>query len=612
MVNIVKRILRTLLILGCLLLFAVPAVMAKVAIFCYHEVDRPNDAFAVSSGRLEAHLKYLKKEGYHFVTLNEYLAYTDGKLKLPDKSVMITFDDGYRSFYTKVYPLLKKYDVPAMLAIVTSWTDGEGLPTDVRAVATWDELKEMEKSGLVTVVSHSHALHKQQVLDPQGDRNGIAGARLYLNGRYETDEEYIRRLDNDMAQTQAEFRQYLGHPSKVMVWPYGIYSGPAIDAAARHGMTATFLLDGGVNPADKAHQVYARRMIISSDTSVRVLKKLLTKDHDTWNSKPLRMAQIDIDNLYDANPLIFRRNITNTLSQLQASKVNVVALQAFADPDGDGNVDAVYFYNHELPVVADIFNTVATAIQQQNITVIAWMPGLAYTPFLAADGSNMVQGLQGKTGWYRRLSPFDEQGLQKVQTLYGDLGRYTTAQGVLLQDDLYLNDFEDASPVGQQAYQKAFGQTFTAQKGQQGEKWVALKTERLNEAADKALKAFRQTRPNAITMRDVYSAPVLNPKSREWFAQDYRDCLKRYDYTVVMAYPQMDHQADAQLYLQDVAQAVKKAGGTDKTIVKIQSYDWEKEKWLDKDTFQDELKTLKKSGIRNVGVYPQTFHTWGK
>lgn len=142
--------------------------MAKVAIFCYHEVDRPNDAFAVSSGRLEAHLKYLKKEGYHFVTLNEYLAYTDGKLKLPDKSVMITFDDGYRSFYTKVYPLLKKYDVPAMLAIVTSWTDGEGLPTDVRAVATWDELKEMEKSGLVTVVSHSHALHKQQALDPQG------------------------------------------------------------------------------------------------------------------------------------------------------------------------------------------------------------------------------------------------------------------------------------------------------------------------------------------------------------------------------------------------------------------------------------------------------------
>ena len=86
----------------------------------------------------------------------------------------------------------------------------------------------------------------------------------------------------------------------------------------------------------------------------------------------------------------------------------------------------------------------------------------------------------------------------------------------------------------------------------------------------------------------------------------------RYNYPVVMAYPQMDHQADAQAYLQHVAQAVKKAGGTEKTIVKIQSYDWEKEKWLDKDTFQDELKTLKKAGVRHVGVYPQTFHTWGK
>ena len=178
------------LVLSCLLIFSVPVVMAKVAIFCYHEIDRPNDSFAISSGRFESHLKYLQKAGYHFVTLDEYLAYTDGKLNLPEKSVMITFDDGYQSFYTKVYPLLKKYDVPAMLAIVTSWTDGEGLPTDVRAVATWDELREMEKNGLVTIVSHSHALHKQQALDPQGDRNGIAGAHLYLNGRYETDEEY--------------------------------------------------------------------------------------------------------------------------------------------------------------------------------------------------------------------------------------------------------------------------------------------------------------------------------------------------------------------------------------------------------------------------------------
>lgn len=612
MVNTVKKIVRMFLVLSCLLIFSVPVVMAKVAIFCYHEIDRPNDSFAISSGRFESHLKYLQKAGYHFVTLDEYLAYTDGKLNLPEKSVMITFDDGYQSFYTKVYPLLKKYDVPAMLAIVTSWTDGEGLPTDVRAVATWDELREMEKSGLVTIVSHSHALHKQQALDPQGDRNGIAGAHLYLNGRYETDEEYNRRLDNDMAQTQAEFQQYLGHPSKVMVWPYGISSSPAIDAAVRHGMKATFLLDGGVNGADKDHQLYARRMIISSDTDVRNLKKMLSKGYDTWNSKPLRMAQIDIDNLYDANPLVFRRHIANTLTQLQSSKVNVVALQAFADSDGDGNVDAVYFYNHELPVAADVFNTVATAIQQQNITVIAWMPGLAYTPFLTADGANTVQGLQGKTGWYRRLSPFDEQGVRKIQALYGDLGRYTTAQGVLLQDDLYLNDFEDASPAGQRAYRKAFSQSFTGQQGEKGKQWVALKTQRLDDAADAALQAFRQTRPQAITMRDIYSAVVLDPQSRNWFSQDYQDCLKRYDYTVVMAYPQMDHQTDSREYLQDVAKAVKKAGGTDKTIVKIQSYDWEKEKWLGKDEFQDELKTLKKAGVRNVGVYPQTFHTWGK
>ena len=82
---------------------------AQVAILCYHEVDRQGDAFAVTHERLESHLAKMKQDGYHFVSLDEYIRYAKGELSLPEKSVMVTFDDGYRSFYTKVYPLLKKY-----------------------------------------------------------------------------------------------------------------------------------------------------------------------------------------------------------------------------------------------------------------------------------------------------------------------------------------------------------------------------------------------------------------------------------------------------------------------------------------------------------------------
>lgn len=583
---------------------------AQVAILCYHEVDHPNDSFAVTSKNLEQHINYMKKAGYHFVTLDEYLAYTDGKLQLPDKSVMLTFDDGYESFYTKVYPLLQKYQVPAMLAIVTSWTDGEGLPTDVRAVATWAQLREMEQSGLVTIVSHTHAMHKQQAIDPQGDRSGVAANRLYLNNRYETDEEYERRLQHDMAETQRLFVQNLGHPSRALVWPYGMYSGASVRAAQANGMKATFLLDGGINAANPTDQIYAKRMIMGRDTTTKRLQTLLTKNHDAWNSRPLRMAQIDIDNLYDKDATRLQRNVQNTIDNLYDSKVQLVALQAFADPDGDGDVDGVYFYNKEIPVVADVFNTIVNTMQQQGLTVVAWMPGLTYQNFVKPDGSNLVQGADKKTGWYRRISPFDTESLNQVQNLYRDLSNYTPASGILFQDDLYLNDYEDVSPYGKAAYEKAFGKAYEQKEAAKNPVWTKLKTQTLDKVAQGDMQAFKQNRPLGIMMRDIYDAPVVHPEAETWFAQNYQDCLKNYDYTVVMAYPQMNHENDAQAYLQSVAKAVKDANGTDKTIVKIQTYDWNKEAWLNKKDFDAELKTLQKAGVRNRGAYPQSYHKW--
>ena len=124
------------LMLGLVFLLPAVRVSAQAAILCYHEVDRENDDFAVSQTQLERHIVKMKKEGWHFVSLDEYIRYTKGEAKLPQKSVMLTFDDGYRSFYTKVYPLLQKYQVPAMLAIVSSWTAGEEKPNDVRNLAS--------------------------------------------------------------------------------------------------------------------------------------------------------------------------------------------------------------------------------------------------------------------------------------------------------------------------------------------------------------------------------------------------------------------------------------------------------------------------------------------
>ena len=571
---------------------------AQVSIFCYHEIEKPGDKFAIPQKQLEQQIQDLKAQGYRFVSLDEYESYMKGELALPEKSVMLTFDDGYASVYTQVYPLLQKYQVPAMIALVTSWTEGEGKPSDVGTLLTWEQVREMEASGLVSVASHSHAMHKQQAIDPQGDRNAVAGYHLYftnlpkadgtMESRYETDEEYRTRLQQDIQKSQAVFCEHLGHPVRAMVWPYGIFSGEAQQAAQAAGMDVMFNLNASANNTPETTSLSnSNRALLEKSTPKKEFQQDLT-----GNRAPIRLAQVDIDAIYDEDPVAMRENIRGVIEHLNNNGINLVALQAFADPDGDGNVDNVYFHNTVVPVEADVFNTVANAIETDNIDVVAWLPGLSYTVLAAADGSNVVQA-DGEAGWYQRLSPFDAANESKLVELYRDLGRYTVAQGVLFQDDLYLNDFEDVSPAAKGA-------------------GTAAKTKRLTDLSLALGAAFRESRPDGLLLRDIYDEVVLNPASEEWFAQNYADCLKHYDYVVVMAYPYMDHEKDPLGFLARVAKAVEQAGGTDKTIVKIQSYDWEKERWFSNKNFSAQMKTLKDAGIRHMGYYPNTFCYWEK
>ncbi|MCI6283060.1 MAG: poly-beta-1,6-N-acetyl-D-glucosamine N-deacetylase PgaB [Selenomonas sp.] len=547
---------------------------------------------------MEQQIQDLKAQGYRFVSLDEYESYMKGELALPEKSVMLTFDDGYASVYTQVYPLLQKYQVPAMIALVTSWTEGEGKPSDVGTLLTWEQVREMEASGLVSVASHSHAMHKQQAIDPQGDRNAVAGYHLYFTNlpkadgttesRYETDEEYRTRLQQDIQKSQAVFCEHLGHPVRAMVWPYGIFSGEAQQAAQAAGMDVMFNLNASANNTPETTSLSnSNRALLEKSTPKKEFQQDLT-----GNRAPIRLAQVDIDAIYDEDPVAMRENIRGVIEHLNNNGINLVALQAFADPDGDGNVDKVYFHNNVVPVEADVFNNVANAIETDGIRVVAWLPGLSYTVLAAADGSNVVQA-DGEAGWYQRLSPFDAANESKLVELYRDLGRYTVAQGVLFQDDLYLNDFEDVSPAA-----KGVG--------------TAAKTKRLTDLSLALGAAFRESRPDGLLLRDIYDEVVLNPASEEWFAQNYADCLQHYDYTVVMAYPYMDHEQDPLGFLARVAKAVEQAGGTDKTIVKIQSYDWEKERWFSNKNFSAQMKTLKDAGIRHIGYYPNTFCYWEK
>ena len=66
---------------------------AQVSIFCYHEIEKPNDPFAIPQKELEQQIKDLKSQGYRFVSLAEYESYMKGELDLPEKSVLLEAEE---------------------------------------------------------------------------------------------------------------------------------------------------------------------------------------------------------------------------------------------------------------------------------------------------------------------------------------------------------------------------------------------------------------------------------------------------------------------------------------------------------------------------------------
>jgi hypothetical protein len=89
-------------------------------VLCYHDVQedvRVNpDRYAVGSARLVTQFAWMKHNGYRVVSLDDVIAAREGRRALPAKAVVLTFDDGYRSVYTRVFPLLKLFNYPAIVA----------------------------------------------------------------------------------------------------------------------------------------------------------------------------------------------------------------------------------------------------------------------------------------------------------------------------------------------------------------------------------------------------------------------------------------------------------------------------------------------------------------
>ena len=182
-------------------------------VLMYHHFcpdGEPCNEMTVTASRLEEDLQWLEDNGYTTVLPRE-LAAGD---PLPEKPVLITFDDGYRSNYELAYPLLQKYRAKAVISLMTYMQDscaGEFL--------SWDMCREMEASGLVEIGSHTYRCHN---LDGRGgvyERDGFNGIQRRPE---ESGAEFQSRVLDDIQKSYDLLTENLGHAPVFFAYPYGL------------------------------------------------------------------------------------------------------------------------------------------------------------------------------------------------------------------------------------------------------------------------------------------------------------------------------------------------------------------------------------------------------
>jgi peptidoglycan/xylan/chitin deacetylase (PgdA/CDA1 family) len=173
-----------------------------------------------------------------------------GKQPLPLRSVVITVDDGYASFYRLAYPLLKQHGLPATLFV---YTDFIGAADAV----SWPELQEMSRSGLVDVQAHSRT-HRNLIERPPSD----------------TDAQYQQTLQSEVRVPRDLLAQRLGNAQRHFAYPYGDANESVLEMLGRHHYEMGLSTTPGGN-AFFAQPLMMRRTMVFGDMSLEAFKAQL-------------------------------------------------------------------------------------------------------------------------------------------------------------------------------------------------------------------------------------------------------------------------------------------------------------------------------------------------
>jgi peptidoglycan/xylan/chitin deacetylase (PgdA/CDA1 family) len=222
----------------------------EVIILMYHQVSENASLWGKSVIPMEVlkeDFEYIKNNGFNVVKIKDVIAFCNGEKDLPKKAVVITFDDGQRSFLTKVVPLLEEYNFPAVINIVGALTDlyTENGETDDRyAYLNWNDIKTLSENPLVEIGHHSYNFHSL------GYRRGMG--KIYG----ESNSAYLEIMKADIETLNKKLLSDIGEVPYIFAYPYGIKNDTLSELIKNEGFSVTLSCRESVNKLKKGEKTF--------------------------------------------------------------------------------------------------------------------------------------------------------------------------------------------------------------------------------------------------------------------------------------------------------------------------------------------------------------------
>lgn len=227
---------------------------SRVAFLCYHGVTKSSSPLRhdpkglhVQYDKFVAHLAYLRKH-YNLISLTDYLAARTAGTKLPDYSLVLTFDDGFRNFLTAAAPLLVENKIPATVFLITDHTGSqngdrrslEWTPPDDTRYLSWDEARALKEQYGFEFGSHT-----------------CSHSRLLTLSPVETERELLHSFNDLVANLNIKV------PS--LSYPKGEYSKILAEDAQKLGYACAVTTDRGINELHHDRFTLGRTLIGNND-----------------------------------------------------------------------------------------------------------------------------------------------------------------------------------------------------------------------------------------------------------------------------------------------------------------------------------------------------------